>query len=168
ALYIAINDTPAWVTSEANAISNLRGWRFLSNRYTKESLASDSDFPAKKVVSEYAENEQNWKILEEVVRVAEEAGRTPSEVAINWTLQQPGITSVVAAARNLEILEENISALEFKLTPEQLSTLNNISLPRVIPFAQFYKPNPLHFASKPTSEYIASLKKLKTSKSDTE
>ncbi|CAG8728655.1 13221_t:CDS:2, partial [Racocetra fulgida] len=77
------------------------------------SLASDSEFPAKKVVSEYAENEQNWKILEEVVRVAEESGRTPSEVAINWTLQQPGITSVVAAARTLEFLEENISALEF-------------------------------------------------------
>ncbi|CAG8728925.1 10463_t:CDS:10 [Cetraspora pellucida] len=208
ALYIAIINTPAWITSEANAISNLRGWSqfialstqynlidrsfefdlqpmclkhnigvvsyntiasgFLSNRYTKESLASDSDFPAKKVVSEYAENEQNWKILEEVVRIAEEAGRTPSEIAINWTLQQPGITSVVAAARNLEILEENINALGFKLTPEQLSTLNNISLPRAIPFTQFYKPNPLHFASKPTSEYITSLKKLKTSKTDTE
>ncbi|CAG8632300.1 18424_t:CDS:10 [Dentiscutata erythropus] len=131
-------------------------------------LASDIDFPTKKTVTEYAKEEKNWRILEEVVQVANEAGRTPSEVAINWTLQQPGITSVIAAARNLEFLEEIIGALEFKLTPKQLSDLNNISLPNTIPFIQPSKPNPLYSASKPSPEYIMSLKKLKTSKTDTE
>ncbi|CAG8753187.1 13977_t:CDS:2, partial [Dentiscutata heterogama] len=131
-------------------------------------LASDIDFPTKNTVSEYAKEEKNWKILEEVVRVANEAGRTPSEVAINWTLQQPGISSVVAAARSLEFLEEIIEALDFKLTPKQLFDLNNISLPNAIPFIQPSKPNPLYTASKPSPEYIMSLKKLKTSKTDTE
>ncbi|CAG8589670.1 3854_t:CDS:2 [Cetraspora pellucida] len=161
ALYIAITDTPAWVISEANTISHFRGWSFLSNRYSKDFLASDKDFPTKKTVLEYAEKENNWKILEEVVRVSKEVGRTPSEVAINWVLQQSGIASTLAAARNVEILEENINALEFKLTPEQLSALNDISLPGEIPFTQIPKPNPLHYTSKPGPEYIKELKPLR-------
>ncbi|KAF0489001.1 aldo/keto reductase [Gigaspora margarita] len=137
---------------------------FLSNRYSKDFLASDVDFPAKKVVLEYAKKEKNWKILEEVVKVAKEIGRTPSEVAINWTLQQPGVTSVVAAARNVDILEENIKAMEFKLTRKQLTAINDVSLPIEIPFTQIPKPNPLYYSSKPTPEYISSLKALDKSK----
>ncbi|RIB07655.1 NADP-dependent oxidoreductase domain-containing protein [Gigaspora rosea] len=165
ALYIAVTNTPAWVISEAKTISQFRGWSFLSNRYTKEFLNSGADFPAKKVVLEYSKKEKNWKILEEVVKVAGEIGRTPSQVAINWTLQQPGVTSVVAAARNVNILEENIKAMEFKLTPEHLSALNDVSLPiEILPFAQIPKPNPLYNSSQPTSEYISSLKALDESK----
>ncbi|CAG8566055.1 5044_t:CDS:2 [Racocetra fulgida] len=119
------------------------------------------DFPTKKIVLEYAEKEKNWRILEEVVRISKEVGKTPSEVAINWVLQQPGITSIVAAARNVEILEENISALGFKLTPEQLSALNDISLQKEIPSTQIPKPNPLFQASKPDPEYIKDLKPLR-------
>ncbi|CAG8500352.1 19675_t:CDS:10 [Dentiscutata erythropus] len=159
--FISINSSKLFTNFKLVSILK---YSFLSNRYTKDFLASDFDFPVKKVVSEFAKKEKNWKILEEVVQVANEIERTPSEVAINWTLQQPGVTSVVAAARNLDILEENIRALEFKLTPKQLSALNDASLPSEIPFTQIPKPNPMYYASKPTVEYISSLKTLDKSK----
>ncbi|CAG8553723.1 15527_t:CDS:10 [Acaulospora morrowiae] len=200
ALYIAITDTPAWIISEANAISRLRGWSqfvalssqysltdrsfefdlrpmcmkngigvipynvissgFLTGRYTEEYLKSDQDFPAKNTVLKYA-NKKNWGILEEVKDISEEVGRSPAEVAINWTLQQPGITSLVVAARNEGILDENLKALEFKLTPQQLLRLNTTSSSTEIPFPHSSQPNPIYIASQPTPEYLHALEQFK-------
>ena len=69
-------------------------------------------------------SEQDYNVAETVATVAAETGRTPSQVCINWVLQQKGITSALLGVRTLAQLEDNLKALEFTLTPEQLHKLS--------------------------------------------
>ncbi|CAG8438860.1 5146_t:CDS:2 [Acaulospora morrowiae] len=73
--------------------------------------------------------EKNWEILDEVKKISKEVNRSPVQVALNWIAQKPGITSSLIGARTKAQLVENIKALEFKLTPEQINRLDNVSEP---------------------------------------
>jgi len=50
---------------------------------------------------------------------------TIGQVAINWTLQQPGISSALVGARNRVQVLDNIKAVEFKLSGEEINEINN-------------------------------------------
>lgn len=63
-------------------------------------------------------------IREEVINIAEESKRTPSQVVLNWQLQQPGITSPIINVESYKALKENLEALEFKLDKKQINRLN--------------------------------------------
>ncbi|MDP8206669.1 MAG: aldo/keto reductase [Candidatus Electryonea clarkiae] len=71
--------------------------------------------------------ERNRAIIKEIRAVAGEIERTPSQVAHNWLLQRPGVTSIILGARKLEQLEDNLASLEFKLDDSQIERLNDAS-----------------------------------------
>jgi aryl-alcohol dehydrogenase-like predicted oxidoreductase len=72
-------------------------------------------------------NERNLGIAEEVVKVADEIGRSPAEVAINWVRQQPGLIIPIIGARNHEQLTENMQCLKHPLSEEHLERLDKVS-----------------------------------------
>jgi aryl-alcohol dehydrogenase-like predicted oxidoreductase len=74
-----------------------------------------------------ATKERNLEIAETVVDVAEEIGCTPSQVAIAWVRQQPGVIIPLVGARNLDQLEDNLGALDVQLTGEQMLALDEVS-----------------------------------------
>ena len=57
--------------------------------------------------------------------LAENRGITLSQLVINWTIQQPGITSALVGARSPEQVEENVKAADFMLSGEELTTIND-------------------------------------------
>ena len=67
------------------------------------------------------------EIAQEVVVLAQEIGRTPSQVALNWVRQGTGVIVPLVGARTLEQLKENLDCLGFELTSEQVTRLNRIS-----------------------------------------
>lgn len=69
-------------------------------------------------------NERNLAIADEVVRVAEEIGRTPSQVALNWLRAQPGVIIPIVGARTLDQLKENLGCLDFVLPEDQVESLS--------------------------------------------
>jgi len=79
-------------------------------------------------------DEAQREAAEVVMRVAEEAGRTPSQVAIHWaTRRAPNIIPIVGA-RRLSQLEDNLGALDFALSAEQMDALTAVQpLPRQYP-----------------------------------
>ncbi|MCP2318799.1 Aldo/keto reductase family protein [Nocardia amikacinitolerans] len=50
-------------------------------------------------------------------------GRTPSQVAIAWTLRNPGVTSPIVGARTAAQLEDNLGALDIEFDAEQIDRL---------------------------------------------
>jgi aryl-alcohol dehydrogenase-like predicted oxidoreductase len=72
-------------------------------------------------------DERNRIIVDEVVKVAQEIGYSPAQVAINWVLQRPGVTSPLIGARTLQQFEDNVAALDFTLSAEQVARLNKVS-----------------------------------------
>ncbi len=71
------------------------------------------------------------EILEALRKVAGRHDATPARVAIAWTLSRPAISSVIIAARTLPHLEDNISAVDLKLTAEDINELDKASDPGV-------------------------------------
>ncbi|GAB1545402.1 aldo/keto reductase [Scytonema sp. NUACC21] len=71
--------------------------------------------------------ERNVAIAEEVESIAQEIGRSPAQVALNWLLQKPGVVSPILGARRVSHLEDNLECLDFVLSPEQMEHLDNLS-----------------------------------------
>ncbi len=71
--------------------------------------------------------ERNWKVLESLREVSEEAGRPMSQVALAWALARPGVTSLIFGASKLEQLRSNLAALDVKLSAAQMQRLLDAS-----------------------------------------
>jgi aryl-alcohol dehydrogenase-like predicted oxidoreductase len=72
-------------------------------------------------------NEFTWNIIDELFAVADEAGKTPAQTAINWLLQKPGVSAPIIGARTMEQLENNLGATGWSLTEDQLLRLDKVS-----------------------------------------
>ena len=59
--------------------------------------------------------------------MAEETGKTVPQIALNWLLQRPTVSTVIIGARNEEQLLQNLGAVGWALTPEQIAKLDAAS-----------------------------------------
>jgi aryl-alcohol dehydrogenase-like predicted oxidoreductase len=78
------------------------------------------------------DNEHTWSVLDALFSVAQESGKTPAQVALQWLLRRPGITAPIVGARNLQQLEDDLGAIGWMLEDEHLKRLNEVSAPQKI------------------------------------
>ena len=95
-------------------------------------------------------DERNWRIVEAVGTIAEEAGRTPSQVAINWLLTRPGVAAPIVGARRVEQLEDNLGAVGWRLSPEQVARLDDVSAPTGVHPYDFIAEGQRHLPTPPS------------------
>ena len=76
--------------------------------------------------SEYAD-ERTWTVIDTLLSVAEEADKTPAQVALNWVLARPGITAPIIGVRTMAHLADNLGATGWTRSAEQMSKLNQAS-----------------------------------------
>lgn len=86
------------------------------------------------------DTERNRGIVEVLVKVAEELGKSPAEVALNWVTTQPGVTSTILGASKPDQLAANLAALDFEIPAEQRATLDKASAIDVINPYRFFQP----------------------------
>jgi aryl-alcohol dehydrogenase-like predicted oxidoreductase len=72
-------------------------------------------------------NERTWSIIDVLLEVAEEAGKSPAQAALNWLLHRPGVTAPIIGVRTLAHLEDNLGAIGWSLSEEQMARLNEVS-----------------------------------------
>ena len=81
------------------------------------------------------DEEYLFGVVDALDEVAAETGRTVPQVALNWLLQRPTVSSVIVGARNEEQLTQNLGAVGWNLTPEQVARLDAASeRPRPYPY----------------------------------
>lgn len=68
------------------------------------------------------------KVLENIQQIATARNISLAQLTINWTMQQPAITSVLVGARDAAQMLDNVKAASFKLTPAELATINTALL----------------------------------------
>lgn len=73
------------------------------------------------------DDEYLYTVVDALDEVAEETGKTAPQVAINWLLQRPSVTNVVIGARNEKQLQDNLGAVGWNLTSEQVAKLEAAS-----------------------------------------
>jgi aryl-alcohol dehydrogenase-like predicted oxidoreductase len=73
------------------------------------------------------EDEYLFKVVDVLETVAQEAGKSIPQVALNWLLQRPTVASVIIGARNEQQLRDNLGAVGWNLTREQVKKLDAAS-----------------------------------------
>ncbi len=72
-------------------------------------------------------DEYLYRVVDAVDEVARETGKTVPQIALNWLLQRPTVSTVIIGARNEEQLRQNLGAVGWNLTPEQVAKLDAAS-----------------------------------------
>lgn len=75
-------------------------------------------------------SDEDYAVLDAVVRVANELGRSPAQVSYAWVMGHPGVTAPIVGATKLEQLEEAIAATELTLDAATRDTLDATYRPR--------------------------------------
>jgi aryl-alcohol dehydrogenase-like predicted oxidoreductase len=70
---------------------------------------------------------ETWRVLDALHEVAEETGRTPSQVALRWLRERPAVTAPVIGPRTVEQLTDNLGATGWELTAQQTAKLDAAS-----------------------------------------
>jgi len=68
-----------------------------------------------------------YRVVDALDEVAAETGKSVPQVALNWLLQRPTVSTVVIGARNEEQLKQNLGAVGWNLTQEQIAKLDAAS-----------------------------------------
>jgi len=76
-----------------------------------------------------------YNIIDALDEVAEETGKSVAQVSLNWLLQRPTISSLIIGARNEEQLKQNLGAVGWALTTDQIKKLDAASeVPAIYPY----------------------------------
>lgn len=73
------------------------------------------------------DDEKLFDIVDALDSIASETGRTVPQIAINWLINRPTVASVIIGARNEEQLRQNLGAVGWSLTKEQIIKLDEAS-----------------------------------------
>ena len=101
----------------------------LSGKYTRANAAQAQPRRGEMVTGALKEN--TFRLLDLLNDVARAMGTTPARVAVAWVQSRPGVASTIIGARTMEQLEENLGALDLRLSPEHQAALEEASRPKL-------------------------------------
>jgi len=90
------------------------------NQKPQGSRRSEFDFPI-------VDKERTWKILETMAPIAKAHHCSPARISLAWLLTRPVVTSVILGAKRLDQLQDNLAAVELKLTEDEIKLLDEVS-----------------------------------------
>ena len=68
-----------------------------------------------------------FQVVDAIEAMARETGKKAPQIALNWVLQRPTVSTVIIGARNEEQLRQNLGAIGWQLTAEQIARLDAAS-----------------------------------------
>jgi aryl-alcohol dehydrogenase-like predicted oxidoreductase len=99
----------------------------LSGKYTRHNAGQIK--PARGYIADAFLAEKTYAIVDELDIIAKAHQSTVARVALAWVQAQPGVTSTIIGARRLVQLEDNLKALDVKLSAEELARLDALTKP---------------------------------------
>ncbi|MGF6998359.1 aldo/keto reductase [Paraburkholderia sp. GAS32] len=108
----------------------------LSGKYTRHNAGQTKP---DRFIADTVFNEKTYSILEELDIIAKAHESTVARVALAWVQAQPGVTSTLIGARRLAQIEDNLKALDVKLSAEELGRLDALTKP-TFSFPQSIQP----------------------------
>jgi aryl-alcohol dehydrogenase-like predicted oxidoreductase len=104
------------------------GWGRLTGKIRRGQAAPEqSRLPKTAAIGPPVADEHVYKVVDALDAIAKETGKTVPQIALNWLLQRPTISSVILGARNEEQLKQNLGAVGWNLTAEQVARLDEAS-----------------------------------------
>ena len=104
------------------------GWGRLTGRVRRgQPLPQRSRLHATATFGPPVDDERLFAVVDVLDELARETGHTIPQLAINWLLQRPTVASVLLGARTEAQLRDNLGAVGWNLTPEQIARLDRAS-----------------------------------------
>jgi aryl-alcohol dehydrogenase-like predicted oxidoreductase len=104
------------------------GWARLTGKFRPgRAMPAVSRLPATADAGPPVSDALFSRVLAAIDGIAEETGRSVPQIALNWVTQRPTVSTVIIGARNEEQLKENLGAIGWSLTPEQIAKLDAAS-----------------------------------------
>jgi aryl-alcohol dehydrogenase-like predicted oxidoreductase len=114
------------------------GWARLTGKYRRGHPAPQVSRLQNQLacdVGPQVPEEHLYKVVDAIDEVAAETGKTVPQIALNWVLHRPTVATVIIGARNEEQLRQNLGAIGWNLTAEQVRKLDAASaLPMAYPY----------------------------------
>ena len=82
-----------------------------------------------RIMGKFTSKAQNLATLDVVREIADSLGATPSQVALSWVINRPGVTAPIIGARTLKYLEDNLAGADLKLGDSFTARLDEVSAP---------------------------------------
>jgi aryl-alcohol dehydrogenase-like predicted oxidoreductase len=104
------------------------GWGRLTGRIRRgRPLPSSSRLHETAKFAPPVDDERLYRVVDALAEIAEEVGKTIPQVAINWLLQRPTVSTVLIGARNEDQLRDNLGAIGWNLTAKHVARLDDAS-----------------------------------------
>ncbi|MFO0902567.1 MAG: aldo/keto reductase [Pirellulales bacterium] len=87
----------------------------LAGRLARDHVFQPGDGRAKYPMFQGAEWQKNQDFVDELRRLAAEAGRSVAEIVVNWTIEQPGVTAAICGAKRPGQIRESAAALTWRM-----------------------------------------------------
>jgi aryl-alcohol dehydrogenase-like predicted oxidoreductase len=102
---------------------------FLSGKYTRENPTPEgarlNEFKLPPI-----DVEQGYEVVDVLKQIAQNQSATPAQVAIAWMLTKPFISSVIIGANKMQHLEDNLGAVDLKLSVSEVDKLDTLTQPQ--------------------------------------
>lgn len=111
---------------------------FLTGKYNRDQKPPEGSRYDEHSAREDMFSEQAFAVLDVVRELAAAKGCTPSQLALAWVVQQPGVASPIIGPRTMEQLEDNLGALQVTITDEDRASLDKVAPPgrAIVPYYQ--------------------------------
>lgn len=104
------------------------GWGRLTGKIRRgQPLPETSRLPKTSETGPPVSDDHLFKVVDALDEVVKETGKTVPQIALNWLLQRPTVSSVILGARNEEQLRQNLGAVGWNLSTEQIRKLDQAS-----------------------------------------
>ena len=104
------------------------GWGRLTGKIRRgKALPTESRLHTTAGQGPQVSDEHLYKVVDALDEVAKETGKSVPQVALNWLLQRPSISTVIFGARNEEQLRQNLGAAGWNLSAKQVAKLDGAS-----------------------------------------
>jgi aryl-alcohol dehydrogenase-like predicted oxidoreductase len=101
----------------------------LSGKYTRANAGQVKAARGEWATS--ALNDKAYAVIDALLEVAQQQNSTPARVALSWVQNRPGVAATIIGARTLEQLDDNLRALDVRLTADQQERLNALTAPKL-------------------------------------
>jgi len=114
------------------------GWARLTGKFRRNQPPPQNTRLQSKTaydVGPQVDNELLYRVVDVLDAIAAETGKTVAQIALNWLLHRPTVSTLIIGARNEEQLRQNLAAVGWDLTAEQIARLDTAS---AVPLAYPY------------------------------
>jgi aryl-alcohol dehydrogenase-like predicted oxidoreductase len=95
------------------------GGGFLTGKYKRQGDTGSGEGRLTKNSPFNKFTDKNWRMLEVLLDASKQLGKSPAQVALQWVVAQPGITSTILGASSVAQLNDNLASLDFSI-PEDI------------------------------------------------